>query len=148
MLLAPRVRECHVYCELVPFDAPWEDVQKLNPRGFILSGGPASVYDEGAPLAPTYVFDSGLPVLGICYRMNLIALPRRARPGTPPTPPVGNDPGVIGLQFHPEVVHTPQGQALIENFVLRVCGCTGDWTAGNFIAASIPPVRRPVGDGR
>ena len=55
MLIARRVRECHVYCELVPFDAPWEDVQKLNPRGFILSGGPASVYDEGAPLAPTYV---------------------------------------------------------------------------------------------
>ena len=201
MLIARRVRECHVYCELVPFDAPWEDVQKLNPRGFILSGGPASVYDEGAPLAPTYVFDSGLPVLGICYGMNLIAhqLGGRVAPspereyghaviyqgdspgevfeGLPPSMPVwmshgdrvaelppgfrslahsenspiavmGNDAGVIGLQFHPEVVHTPQGQALIENFVLRVCRCRGDWTPGNFIADSILRVRQQVGDGR
>ena len=201
MLIARRVRDCHVYCELVPFDAPWEDVQKLNPRGFILSGGPASVYDEGAPLAPTYVFDSGLPVLGICYGMNLIAhqLGGRVAPspereyghaviyqgdspgevfqGLPPSMPVwmshgdrvaelppgfrslahsenspiavmGNDAGVIGLQFHPEVVHTPQGQALIENFVLRVCGCRGDWTPGNFIADSILRIRAQVGDGR
>jgi len=201
MLIARRVRECHVYCELVPFDAPWEDVQKLNPRGFILSGGPASVYDEGAPLAPTYVFDSGLPVLGICYGMNLIAhqLGGRVAPspereyghaviyqgdspgevfqGLPASMPVwmshgdrvaelppgfrslahsenspiavmGNDAGVIGLQFHPEVVHTPQGQALIENFVLRVCGCRGDWTPGNFIADSILRIRAQVGDGR
>jgi GMP synthase (glutamine-hydrolysing) len=201
MLIARRVRECHVYCELVPFDAPWEDVQKLNPRGFILSGGPASVYDEGAPLAPTYVFDSGLPVLGICYGMNLIAhqLGGRVAPsaereyghaviyqgdspgevfqGLPASMPVwmshgdrvaelppgfrslahsenspiavmGNDAGVIGLQFHPEVVHTPQGQTLIENFVLRVCGCRGDWTPGNFIADSILRIRRQVGDGR
>ncbi len=162
MLIARRVRECHVYCELVPFDAPWEQGQKLNPRGFILSGGPASVYDEGAPLAPTYVFDSGLPVLGICYGMQLIAhqLGGRVAPsgereyghaviyqgdspsdffaGLPPSMPVwmshgdrvvdpppgfrslahsenspiavmGNDAGIIGLQFHPEVVHTPQG---------------------------------------
>jgi GMP synthase (glutamine-hydrolysing) len=201
MLIARRVRECHVYCELVPFDAPWEDVQKLNPRGFILSGGPASVYDEGAPLAPTYVFDSGLPVLGICYGMNLIAhqLGGRVAPsaereyghaviyqgdspgevfqGLPASMPVwmshgdrvaelppgfrslahsenspiavmGNDAGVIGLQFHPEVVHTPQGQALIENFVLRICRCRGDWTPGNFITDSILRIRRQVGDGR
>ncbi|MDO8613679.1 MAG: glutamine-hydrolyzing GMP synthase, partial [Dehalococcoidia bacterium] len=201
MLIARRVRDCHVYCELVPFDASWEDVQKLNPRGFILSGGPASVYDEGAPLAPTYVFDSGLPVLGICYGMNLIAhqLGGRVAPspereyghaviyqgdspgevfqGLPASMPVwmshgdrvaelppgfrslahsenspiavmGNDAGVIGLQFHPEVVHTPQGQALIENFVLRVCGCRGDWTPGNFITDSILRIRAQVGDGR
>ncbi|MDP2675443.1 MAG: glutamine-hydrolyzing GMP synthase [Dehalococcoidia bacterium] len=200
MLIARRVRECHVYCELVPFDAPWEDVQKLNPRGFILSGGPASVYDEGAPLAPTYVFDSGLPVLGICYGMNLIAhqlggqvapsplreyghaiihqepdaaifegLPRSmpvwmshgdqvvtlppgfrslAYSDSSPIAVMGNDAGVIGLQFHPEVVHTPQGQTLIENFVLRICGCRGDWTPGNFIADSILRIRRQIGDGR
>src|SRR3989441_2220998 len=73
MLIARRVRECHVYCELVPHDAPWEQVERLNPRGFILSGGPASVYDEGAPQAPAYVFKSGLPVLGICYGMQLLA---------------------------------------------------------------------------
>ena len=201
MLIARRVRECHVYCEVVPFDAPWEQVQKLNPRGFILSGGPASVYDEGAPLAPPYVFDSGLPVLGICYGMQLVAhqLGGRVAPssereyghtiifqgdspgdvfaGLPPSMPVwmshgdrvvepppgfrsyahsenspiavmGNDAGVIGLQFHPEVIHTPQGTALIENFLLRVCRCRGDWTPGNFIADSILRIREQVGEGR
>ncbi len=201
MLIARRVRDCHVYCELVPFDAPWEQVQQLNPRGFILSGGPASVYDEGAPLAPPYVFDSGLPVLGICYGMQLVAhqLGGRVAPsaereyghaviyqgdspsevfdGLPASMPVwmshgdrvvelppgfrslahsenspisvmGNDAGVIGLQFHPEVVHTPQGKALIENFLLRVCGCKGDWTPGNFIADSILRIRGQVGEGR
>ena len=201
MLIARRVRECHVYCEVVPFDAPWEQVQKLNPRGFILSGGPASVYDEGAPLAPPYVFDSGLPVLGICYGMQLVAhqLGGRVAPssereyghtvifqgdspgdvfaGLPTSMPVwmshgdrvvelppgfrslahsenspiavmGNDAGVIGLQFHPEVIHTPQGTALIENFLLRVCRCRGDWTPGNFIADSILRIREQVGEGR
>ena len=201
MLIARRVRDCHVYCELLPFDAPWEQVRKLNPRGFILSGGPASVYDEGAPLAPSYVFESGLPVLGICYGMQLIAhqLGGRVAPsgereyghaaiyqgdapseflaGLPPSMPVwmshgdrvvelppgfrslahsenspiavmGNDAGVIGLQFHPEVVHTPQGKELIENFLLRVCGCKGDWTPGNFIADSILRIRKQVGEER
>ncbi|MCH7512250.1 MAG: gamma-glutamyl-gamma-aminobutyrate hydrolase family protein, partial [Chloroflexi bacterium] len=72
MLIARRVRECHVYCELLPFDAPREEVERLRPRAFILSGGPASVYEEGAPQAPSYVFESGVPVLGICYGMQLL----------------------------------------------------------------------------
>ena len=206
MLIARRVRECHVYCELVPHDAPWEQVERLNPRGFILSGGPASVYDAGAPQAPAYVFESGLPVLGICYGMQLLAhqLGGKVSPSThreyghavirwaddvgahhdaplhtglPPSIPVwmshgdritelppgfralahsdsspyavmANDRGLIGLQFHPEVVHTPHGKQLLENFLLRVCGCRGDWTAGNFIADSILRIREQVGDGR
>jgi len=206
MLIARRVRECHVYCELVPHDAPWEQVERLNPRGFILSGGPASVYDEGAPQAPAYVFESGLPVLGICYGMQLLAhqLGGKVSPsshreyghavirwaddvgahhdaplhtGLPPSIPVwmshgdritelppgfralahsdsspyavmANDRGLIGLQFHPEVVHTPHGKQLLENFLLRVCGCRGDWTAGNFIADSILRMRDQVGEGR
>ena len=206
MLIARRVRECHVYCELVPHDAPWEQVERLNPRGFILSGGPASVYDGGAPQAPAYVFESGLPVLGICYGMQLLAhqLGGKVSPsshreyghavirwaddvgahhdaplhtGLPPSIPVwmshgdritelppgfralahsdsspyavmANDRGLIGLQFHPEVVHTPHGKQLLENFLLRVCGCRGDWTAGNFIADSILRIREQVGDGR
>ena len=223
MLIARRVRECHVYCELIPHDAPWEQVERLNPRGFILSGGPASVYDEGAPQAPAYVFESGLPVLAICYGMQLLAhqlggkvspsthreyghavirwaegaltpgpSPVRGRgedparqgssvdqlfEGLPPAMPVwmshgdritelppgfralahsdsspyavmANDRGLIGLQFHPEVVHTPHGKQLLENFLLRVCGCRGDWTAGNFIADSILRIREQVGDGR
>ncbi len=73
MLIARRIRECQVYCELVPFDTPWEKIAHLNPRGFILSGGPASVYDDGAPLAPVYIYETHLPVLGICYGMQVIA---------------------------------------------------------------------------
>jgi GMP synthase (glutamine-hydrolysing) len=73
MLIARRVRECHVYCELVPYDTPWEKVASLNPRGFILSGGPASVYDSGAPLPLPYIYESRLPVMGICYGMFAIA---------------------------------------------------------------------------
>ena len=72
-LIARRVREAHVYCELFPWDAPAEKVLALNPKGFILSGGPASVYAEGAPTLPAYVLDSGLPILGICYGMQLLA---------------------------------------------------------------------------
>ena len=73
MLIARRVREAQVYCELVPHDTPWEKIAPLNPKGFILSGGPASVYDKDAPLAPSYVYEKGLPVLGICYGMDAIA---------------------------------------------------------------------------
>src|SRR5437867_11668642 len=206
MLIARRVRERHVYCELVPHDAPWERVERLNPRGFILSGGPAYVDDGGAAQAPAYVFESGLPVLGICYGMQLLAhqLGGKVSPsshreyghavirwaddvgahhdaplhtGLPPSIPVwmshgdritelppgfrglahsdsspyaviANDRGLIGLQFHPEVVHTPHGKQLLETFLLRVCGCRGDWTAGNFIADSILRIREQVRDGR
>ena len=73
MLIARRVREAHVYCEVLPFDTPWEKIAPLNPKGFILSGGPASVYEPGAPMAPAYVFGRGMPILGICYGMQLMA---------------------------------------------------------------------------
>jgi len=73
MLIARRVRECQVYCELIPHDTPWERIASLNPKGFILSGGPSSVYEPGAPLAPAYIYESHLPVLGICYGMQVIA---------------------------------------------------------------------------
>src|SRR2546429_2210384 len=83
-LIARRVREHHVYCELIPHDAPEERVRALRPRGFILSGGPASVYAPGAPLVPRYVLDSGKPILGICYGMQLLAyqLGGEVEPGT------------------------------------------------------------------
>jgi GMP synthase (glutamine-hydrolysing) len=201
MLIARRIRECGVYCELLPFDAPWARVQRLNPRGIVLSGGPASVYDEGAPQAPAYVFDSGLPVLGICYGMNLLAhqlggevasanhreyghavIHRSADAGrlfegvdaaTPvwmshgdqvtaappgfrtlassdssPIAAIGNDAGIVGIQFHPEVVHTQQGTAIIENFVKGICGCKGDWTAENFIDSTVARIRDQVSNGR
>ena len=84
MLIARRVRECQVYCEVIPPDTPWEKITPLNPRGFILSGGPASVYDPGAPLAPAYIYESHLPILGICYGMQVLTkqLGGQVTPGT------------------------------------------------------------------
>ena len=201
MLIVRRVRECHVYCELMPYDAPWEKIAALNPKGFILSGGPASVYAPGAPLAPTYIYEKHLPVIGICYGMQVIAyqLGGQVSPGekheyghailhisaedcplfaglptslpvwmshgdqvleTPPgfkalayteTCPVavmGNDEGIFGLQFHPEVAHTPQGRNIFQNFLYRVCGCQGNWTPTRFIAESIDNIKKQVGAGR
>jgi len=200
-LIASRVRECHVYCELVPHDTPWEEIAHLNPKGFILSGGPSSVYDPGAPLAPPYVYDSRLPVLGICYGMQVLThqLGGKVTPGAkreyghailhqndvdspllaglPPSMPVwmshgdqivemppgftalaytdnspiavmGSPQGIFGLQFHPEVVHTPQGQAILHNFLYRICGCQGTWTPGNFIAETTERIRQQVGKGK
>lgn len=200
MLIARRVRECRVYCELVPHDTPWEKVQKLRPRGVILSGGPASVYEVGAPTIPAWVFEQKLPILGICYGMQALAhqlggkvapsdhreyghavlnqgdedtplfagLPRsmpvwmshgdritQLPPGfrslaysdNSPYAAMGNGSDVIAIQFHPEVVHTPQGKQVIENFLYKMCGCHGDWTAGNFIADSINRIRKQIGEG-
>ncbi|HKZ51081.1 MAG TPA: glutamine-hydrolyzing GMP synthase, partial [Dehalococcoidia bacterium] len=201
LLIARRVRECQVYCELLPHDAPWERVAALNPKGFILSGGPASVYEHGSPPAPSYVFKSGLPVLGICYGMQLLAhqlggrvAPVEAReygpaliheadgdhpifadlPATMPVwmshgdrvtevPPgfqvwassenspvaaMGDERGHIGLQFHPEVVHTPHGKEILHNFLYKVCGCRGGWTAGHFVVQAMEDIRRRVGQRR
>ena len=201
MLIARRVRECQVYCELVPHDAPWEKIAPLNPRGFILSGGPASVCDPGAPLPLSYIYESRLPVMGICYGMLAVAhhlggdVARGAKheyghtilhlsaedcplfSGLPSSFPVwmshgdrvmelppgfralaysenspfaviGNDSIIYGLQFHPEVVHTADGKTIFQNFVLRICGCKGNWTPANFISESIDKIKEQVGDGR
>ncbi|MBU2008752.1 MAG: glutamine-hydrolyzing GMP synthase [Chloroflexi bacterium] len=199
LLIARRVRELQVYCELVPYDAPYERIANLRPRGFILSGGPASVYEPGAPMAPGYVFESRLPVLGICYGMQVLThqLGGKVVPGqrqeyghallhlgadsplfaglpspmtvwmshadligempsgfkslayteNSPIAVMGNEQGVFGLQFHPEVVHTPYGKEVLRNFLYRVCGCGGNWTPGNFIAESIARIREQVGEG-
>ena len=200
-LIARRVREASVYCELIPHTAPWETVKALNPKGVILSGGPASVYETGAPLAPDWVYESGIPVLGICYGMQAMVhqLGGRVAPGThreygyaelrniaseeplfadvsqspqvwmshgdniaempegfaalastdnSPIAALGDGVGRFGLQFHPEVVHTPEGTRLIHNFLYEVCGCSGSWTPGNFVAESVEAIRRQVGDGK
>lgn len=200
-LIVRRVRECHVYCELVPYDTPWEKIAILNPKGFILSGGPGSVYVPGAPLAPTYIYESHLPVMGICYGTQAIAYQLGGQvslaekheyghtilhvsaedcplfAGLPTSLPVwmshgdqiletppgfkalaytenspiavmGNDEGIFGLQFHPEVAHTPQGKNIFQNFLYRVCGCQGNWTATRFIAESIDKIKKQVGGGR
>jgi len=201
LLIARRVRECQVYCELVPHDTPWEKIAPLNPKGFILSGGPGSVYDSNAPLAPAYIYESRLPILGICYGMQVLAKQLGGRvalgakreyghailhlgeadsplladlsPSTPvwmshgdrieemppsfttlaytensPTAVMGNDTGIFGLQFHPEVAHTPEGKTILKNFVYRICGCQGNWTIGNFIDESISRIREQVGAGK
>jgi len=201
-LIARRVREAHVYCELVPWHAPCERVEHLNPRGFILSGGPASVYDEDAPTLPDYVLDSGLPVLGICYGMQLLAhalggrvapagereygpaelsvlalssplfagLPfsmkvwmshgdrvEKLPPGFAALASTANSPiaamgdearQLYGLQFHPEVVHTPYGGDIIRNFLYNVCGLKGTWTPASFIEEAVARIREQVGNGR
>lgn len=200
-LIARRVRECNVYCEVVDHDASWESIAHLEPKGFLLSGGPGSVYDEDAPMAPAYVYESHVPVLGICYGMQLIAhqlgstvLPGQKREyglavlhqsaegtplfdGLPPEIPVwmshgdriddlppgfvslaytenspiaamGNDQNIIGLQFHPEVIHTPQGKNILRNFLYKVCGCSGTWTPGSFVTESIERIKSQVGTGK
>jgi GMP synthase (glutamine-hydrolysing) len=200
-LIARRVREQHVHCELIPHDASRERIEALHPRGFILSGGPASVYAPDAPLVPRHVLDAGKPILGICYGMQALAyqlggevepsarreygpavvqvadppaaifagLPsefsvwmshgdvvRRLPPGfcaaatsdNSPAAAMWNGNGLIGLQFHPEVVHTSFGSQLIGNFLTNVCGCTGNWTTASFVDQTLEDIRRQVGAGR
>ena len=201
-LIARRVRECHVYSELMPYDAPRAEVERLNPVGYILSGGPASVYEEGAPQLPTYILESGRPVLGICYGMQLLAhemegevassSKREYGPATVEvdTPQVSifrgqrsslkvwmshgdrvnrlppgfsvlahnedsavsamGDPHrhIYGLQFHPEVSHTPHGKDILENFLRWDCGCRGQWTSTSFIEETVVNIQARVGAGR
>ncbi|SVA74831.1 uncharacterized protein METZ01_LOCUS127685, partial [marine metagenome] len=200
-LIARRIRESKVYCEIIPHSATWNSVKDLNPRGIILSGGPSSVYDDNAPLAPTWVYESGLPVLGICYGMQAMVhqlggkvTPAKKReyghavlhqnsPNEPilsglpaslpvwmshadhiaelppgfsakaytdnaPIAVVGNDKGMLGIQFHPEVAHTPHGVEIIDNFLYKICGMGKLWTSGNFVRESIARIRDQVGDGK
>ncbi len=198
MLIARRIRDLNVYCELVPPTADWQRVRGLNPKGVILSGGPASVHDDGAPIAPAWALDGALPVLGICYGMQTMArqlggrvaagrerefgaahiyprdgsllldnLPRpmpvwmshgdrveempegfQALAGTDSIPiaAMGDETRRYGIQFHPEVAHTPHGLHLLRNFVYDICECSGDWDAAHFITESVDEIRRQVGD--
>ncbi len=197
-LIARRVREGHVYCELFPWDAPAETVLALRPRGFILSGGPMSVYAEGAPTLPPYVLESGLPVLGLCYGMQLLAhslggevapssrreygpaeieplvrgtfldpvskvwmshgdritrLPpgfvTLARSANSPIAAMGDlQRKIFGLQFHPEVHHTPNGGELLRHFVVDTCDCSPDWTPSAIIEEAVRRVQAQVGSER
>ena len=249
-LIARRIRECHVYCEILPPTTPWDEIAARQPKGIVLSGGPASVYDPGAPGAPDELWRSPIPVLGICYGMGLLARgfggemarmerreygpatiaveaaltprpplpdagegetvgsgdgkrlpsPLEGEPAGPPAQPgdqsaakrgagvredsifaglpahipvwmshgdalarlpkgfrvlartpssiaaIGDDAGHVGLQFHPEVVHTTGGLTIIDNFLKKTCGCTGAWTPANVVDESVARIREQVGD--
>jgi GMP synthase (glutamine-hydrolysing) len=199
-LIARRVREANVYCELVPGATPWTQLANMHPAGLILSGGPSSVYEDGAPRIDPDALRSGVPVLGICYGMQLIAhhlggkvdaghareygpallsvrepsalfrglqgdLPvwmshgdhvSEMPPGFELLATSGNSPiaaftdgkGIYGIQFHPEVVHTPSGREVLRNFLFGVCHCKPTWTPGSFIADATESIRARVDDGR
>lgn len=200
-LIARKVRQCRVYCEIMPFDAPLEDILALNPKGVIFSGGPSSVYEVTAPQCADALFHSGIPILGICYGHQLMAhmmggkvVPAdkkefgKTELAIAPKAPLykGLNPHLIcwmshgdyvldvppgfvgtsstvscpvasmanvekklfGVQFHPEVVHTPWGIEIIRNFLYDYCDCAGEWTMENFIETETARIREYVGDDK
>ncbi len=203
MLIARRVRETGVYCEMLPFNTTWDTIKNHNPAGIILSGSPASVYQKEAPRCDPSIYQGGVPILGICYGMHLLTgdLGGDVKRGSrsefgrtsfkiEKTEPLFSDasfrdddfcygwmshqdevikqpPGfevlartendtvaaigddrrkIYGLQFHPEVVHTPGGSKVLKNFLFAVCGCSRTWTPGSFISDAVAAVRGVVGD--
>jgi GMP synthase (glutamine-hydrolysing) len=199
-LICRRVRELSVYSELLPFDTPWAEIERRRPSALILSGGPSSVYDVDAPHPDARIWTGGIPVLGICYGLQLMAhhlggdvVPATKREYGPATvsittddglfrgiereqpvwmshgdsilkPPPGFEPlastdstpfagladisrRLYGIQFHPEVVHTPAGRDILRNFVLEIAAARPTWTPASFIESNIDEIRSRVGDG-
>ena len=196
-IIARRVREVNVYCELFAWDAPRKKIFSINPKGFILSGGPKSVYEVGAPYIQKFILESGLPILGICYGMQALthALGGEVSPSAereygsailePLMPSIlsvlsqvwmshgdkitrmpdgfvalaksGNSPCAamgdmqrkyFGVQFHPEVHHTPNGTELLKHFAIDICGAKPEWTPRSIIDESVKRIREQVGDKR
>ncbi len=200
-LIARRVRELKVYCEILPFNTSASRLRELQPQGIILSGGPSSVYQKQAPIPDKGIFSLGIPVLGICYGMQLMGyllggrvdsstkreyghawlshssssdlfkgLPKKITvwmshgdkvvklpQGFEPVASTHNSAfsamqdkqkRIFGLQFHPEVVHTPQGKEILRNFLYRVCGCQGTWNMKSFVKETIKQVREKIGKER
>jgi GMP synthase (glutamine-hydrolysing) len=200
-LIARRVRECGVFSELLPHTVPLEEIRRREPRGLILSGGPASVYADGAPKLRRELLELGVPVLGICYGMQAMVLELGGRvegasvgefgrsrlqvtehgrllaglpddqacwmshrdtvyeapPGfvalaasteSPVAALEDVDRGLYGIQFHPEVVHTPYGTQILTTFLKDVCGCDMSWTAASVVEEQVARIREQVGDGR
>ncbi|WP_422448685.1 glutamine-hydrolyzing GMP synthase [Thermoanaerobacterium sp. DL9XJH110] len=199
-LIARRVREAHVYCEILSYKTPLEEILKRKPRAIIFSGGPASVYSENAPVCDRRIFEAGIPVLGICYGMQLMChlLGGRVEPArtreygraelmvddedrlfqgleqnmivwmshsdsilqlpegfrtlahtrNTPHAAVGNGSNLFGVQFHPEVVHTPRGREILNNFLFGVAGCSGNWSMKSFVDEQVRAIKERVGDGK
>ena len=199
-LIARRVREAQVYCELVPGTISADEIRRRNPRGIIFSGGPASVYEPGAPHPDPALYDLDVPILGICYGMQLLAVnfggavaPAERREYGSASVTVDEASGLFakmpgelavwmshgdvvtqlpqgfhpiahslnsscaafvgpgqryGIQFHPEVAHTPLGRDLLRNFLIDVCGCAGTWEPASFIEMTVTALRRQIGDGQ
>ena len=198
-VIARRIRECNVYSIIVRYDISAKELAALDPKGIILSGGPASVYARNAPLPDPAIFDLGVPTLGICYGMQILAhfLGGKVEPGQkrefgkgtlkvqdsfcalfanlPESLQIWNSHGdkltklprgfksvaisensnhaafenrarkIFGLQFHPEVAHTPRGKEILSNFVHNVCGCGKNWTMHNYIDQAVAAIRAQVG---
>ncbi len=200
-LIARRIRDIGVFSELLPHTVPVEEVAKRKPRGIILSGGPASVYADGAPRLQGALLELGVPVMGICYGMQLLVhelggrveqaevgefgrsdlsvaepgvllrgMPREqtcwmshrdtvyeppqgftalASSSSSPVAAVENATrGIYGIQFHPEVVHTPYGQEILTRFLTEICGCEQNWSAASIVEEQIGRIRAQVGDGQ
>ena len=200
-LIARRVRECNVYCEVHPYNLPLGKLKEMNPKGIIFTGGPNSVYGEDSPLCDRAVFEIGIPILGICYGSQLMAHMLGGKVATAPVSEYGKtevtvDPhkalfqGVsetticwmsqtdyierapedfcvtaktpvcpvaameneerklYAVQFHPEVMHTQEGMKMLHNFVINICGCSGQWKMDSFVETSIRELREKVGDGK
>jgi GMP synthase (glutamine-hydrolysing) len=199
-LIARRIRECGVYCEIHPYSLPLDEIRRRAPRALVLSGGPSSVFDAGAPLIGRDVFELGVPVLGICYGLQLLAhvlggkveraegreygaatvrvddaagVFRRLSPGEtldvwmshgdrlleapPGFIPLGSSAStplcavareadrIYGLQFHPEVAHTPRGKEILQAFLFDIAGLAPTWTSASFIEDAVRAVREKVG---
>ena len=200
-LIARRVRELNVFCQIVRNDISAKRIKELNPKGIILSGGPASVYEDGAPKCDPEIFKLGIPVLGICYGMQLACkslgtdvkrapsrefgkaicntkstdgmfknipseitvwmshgdqvdhntqdfIPLASTETCPMAAAKHKTLPVYGLQFHPEVSHTPQGTAILKNFLHEICGCEGLWKIGSFLDETIINLRNTIGSHR
>lgn len=200
-LIARRIREAHVFCEVVPHDTPAQTIAARKPKALVLTGGPSSVYEAGAPHCDPGIFELGVPVLGICYGMQLMAFQlggtvtpsERKEFGRTEIHVVADDPLFAGLdrelvgwmshgdhvtgaperfevtaktattpiaamrdslrrlhgvQFHPEVVHTPWGQEVLVNFLLNVAKCDGAWTMDSFVDSALRDIRDAVGESR
>ena len=200
-LVARRVRECNVYCEIYSYKTDLEKIKAMNPKGIILTGGPSSCYEDNAATCSPELFELGVPVLGLCYGAQLMShvlggkverasareygktditvdnssklfegvktdttcwmshfdYISKLAPGFKSIAHSDNCPvaacecvdrNLYGIQFHPEVLHTPEGSKMLFNFVRNICGCAGDWRMDTFVEDSIKAIREKVGDGK